>query len=60
MKRAIVTGAAAGIGRAIAERAAAAGYQVGVLDIDADGAQAVVDSLEGAIALVADVTDPAA
>jgi len=57
VKRAIVTGAAAGIGRVIAERAAAAGYQVGVLDLDAEGARAVADTLDGAIALTADVTD---
>ena len=38
-KNAIVTGAARGIGRAIAQRLAAEGGRVAILDIDADGAQ---------------------
>jgi 2-dehydro-3-deoxy-L-rhamnonate dehydrogenase (NAD+) len=44
---AIVTGAATGIGEAIARRLAAAGAAVAVADLDADGATSVADSLGG-------------
>ncbi len=54
----IVTGAARGLGKSIAEHAARAGYRVGVLDVVPEQAQAVADNLAG-IALVADVCDPA-
>ena len=54
----IVTGAGAGIGESIARYAAAAGYRVGVLDIDSDSAAAVAESLPDAMALVAAVNDP--
>lgn len=58
--RTIVTGAASGFGRAIAEAYAAEGARVGVLDIDADGAAAVAAVIgPAAIALAADVTDAA-
>ena len=40
-KRAVVTGAAQGIGRAIAQRLAAEGARVAALDIDEAAAQAV-------------------
>lgn len=57
---AIITGAGAGIGRAIAETFAAAGAAVVVSDRDADTAQAVVDAIETqagkALAVVCDVT----
>lgn len=59
-KRTIVTGAASGFGRAIAETFAAEGARVGVLDIDADGAASVAAAIgPAAIALTADVTDGA-
>lgn len=54
---AIVTGGAAGIGRATVERFVAEGARVAVLDVDAEGAAAVADSI-GGVAVVADVADP--
>lgn len=57
-RRAIVTGGGHGIGEAIAARLAGAGYVVGVLDLNAQAAEAVAGRLDGAQALVADVTDP--
>ncbi len=56
MATALVTGAAHGLGTAIAELAAKRGYTVGVLDLDLDEAQAVAGPI-GGIALAADVTD---
>src|SRR5579875_3263124 len=57
---ALVTGAAQGIGAAIATRLAAGGAKVGVLDLQRDAAQQVADeiSAEGgtALALGADVS----
>lgn len=58
MKTALVTGAAAGIGRAIAELAAARGYRVAVVDIDAASAEATAATLPNAIGIGADVRDP--
>jgi len=53
---AIVTGAATGIGEAIARRLARAGATVAVVDLDLDGARKVAASLGGgAFALEADV-----
>jgi NAD(P)-dependent dehydrogenase (short-subunit alcohol dehydrogenase family) len=57
----VVTGAAGGIGRALALRCAAEGARVAVTDIQAEGLAAVGDELGAAgLALPADVTDSAA
>jgi NAD(P)-dependent dehydrogenase (short-subunit alcohol dehydrogenase family) len=56
-KVAIITGAGAGIGEAIARAFAAEGAHVVVSDIDAGRAQRVADSLPSAIAVTADVRD---
>jgi NAD(P)-dependent dehydrogenase (short-subunit alcohol dehydrogenase family) len=53
-KRVVVTGAAAGIGEAVALRCAAEGARVAVLDVDADGARRVAEAV-GGVAVVADV-----
>lgn len=59
-KRAIVTGAGAGLGRAIAERFAAEGARVAVLDIDESAARAVASGVGGeALGLHADVSNDA-
>lgn len=55
-RRALVTGGASGIGRAIAVRLAAAGAAVTVLDVDPDGANEVAAAL-GGTPLVADLSD---
>jgi NAD(P)-dependent dehydrogenase (short-subunit alcohol dehydrogenase family) len=57
MRTAIVTGAGAGLGAAIAARAAKLGYRVGVLDLDLARAQAVAAELLDGVALQADVSD---
>ena len=53
-KRALITGAARGIGRATAERLAAEGARVALVDVDAEALAGVG---EGALALHADVRD---
>lgn len=58
---ALVTGAAVGIGRAIALRLAREGLAIGVLDVDAEGAARVAGEIEAAgakgLALAASVAD---
>lgn len=56
---AIVTGAAQGIGRAIAEKLAAEGAVVAVADLNAAGAEEVAAGLDRAMAVEVDVSDPA-
>ena len=61
---AVVTGAASGMGRAIAERLAANEHRVGVLDLDgetaSEAAEAITESGGRALAMKVDVTDRAA
>ena len=57
---AIVTGAAAGIGRAVAERFASAGACVAVADVNFPGAQDVASRIgHSSFAVQADVSNPA-
>jgi 2-hydroxycyclohexanecarboxyl-CoA dehydrogenase len=62
-KTALVTGAAAGIGRAISLRLAREGNAIGVLDLNLEGCEAVVAEIEAAggkaIALQASIADRA-
>jgi NAD(P)-dependent dehydrogenase (short-subunit alcohol dehydrogenase family) len=56
---ALVTGAAKGIGQAIAEALAANGARVAFTDIDLEGARQAAAQVNGALALRLDVTDRA-
>ena len=58
-RRAVVTGAASGIGAACARRLAAAGAEVVVVDLSSDGARAVAEEV-GGTALALDLGDMAA
>jgi NAD(P)-dependent dehydrogenase (short-subunit alcohol dehydrogenase family) len=58
MKRAIVTGAGRGIGLAIAQRLAAEGWVVGVLDTNEADVNNTVATIPHSIALVADISQP--
>ena len=55
---AIVTGAARGIGRAIADRLSASGARVAIWDIDGEAAENTAASIVNAVDFTADVTDP--
>ena len=57
VKRALVTGAAHGLGATIARTLADAGYAVGVCDHDGAAAMRAAQSMPNATAIVADVTD---
>lgn len=59
-RTALVTGAANGIGAAIAQALVGAGYRIAVLDLDAAQVNDRCTALAGAIPLVADVTDEGA
>jgi NAD(P)-dependent dehydrogenase (short-subunit alcohol dehydrogenase family) len=56
-KNAIVTGGAAGIGRAISERLARDGARVAIFDVNAEGAAQLAGQLEWAVAHTVDVSD---
>ncbi len=58
-RRALVTGAASGIGHACATRLAEDGAEVFALDRDGDGSAAIASAV-GGTALVADLSDPTA
>lgn len=59
-KKALITGAARGIGRAFAEAYVREGAQVAIADVNHDGAQRAADAIgAAAIAVALDVTDQA-
>jgi NAD(P)-dependent dehydrogenase (short-subunit alcohol dehydrogenase family) len=53
----IVTGAASGIGRTLAEEFAGAGARVVLFDRDAEGVRAAADSLPDGVGVTVDITD---
>jgi NAD(P)-dependent dehydrogenase (short-subunit alcohol dehydrogenase family) len=59
MDSCVVTGAARGIGRGIAERMVARGYAVVVTDVDGDGARRTAEEIGASVGLEQDVRDPA-
>ena len=60
MKTIIVTGASSGIGRATAEKFLGEGWKVGLIARRAERLEEIARGHENAVALPADVTDPAA
>lgn len=56
-KRLLVTGGGSGIGAAVAARFTAEGGRVAILDLDGDRARATASGLEGAVAVIGDVSD---
>ena len=54
---AVITGAANGIGASLAQHAARAGYDLVLVDIDADGLRTLQDSLSGTVEVVISRTD---
>ncbi|MEN8040985.1 MAG: SDR family oxidoreductase [Actinomycetota bacterium] len=56
----VVTGAAGGLGTAIAHRCAAGNARVAMLDIDRDRLESASKSVEGSLPIVCDITDPVA
>jgi NAD(P)-dependent dehydrogenase (short-subunit alcohol dehydrogenase family) len=59
MDSCVVTGAARGIGRGIAERMVARGYAVVVTDVDGEGARRTASEIGAAVGLEQDVRDAA-
>ncbi|HAU01950.1 MAG TPA: short-chain dehydrogenase, partial [Porticoccaceae bacterium] len=60
MRRAIVTGGASGLGADMATALVAAGYQVGVMDLDRERTEAFCSLLGNSVPLVASVSDSVA
>tara|TARA_Y100001934_G_scaffold283336_1_gene402281 strand:+ start:2713 stop:3453 length:741 start_codon:yes stop_codon:yes gene_type:complete len=58
VKTMLITGAAHGLGAAIARAADSDGYRVGVLDLVAEECEALAGSLSAGVPLCADVRDP--
>ena len=59
MRRAIVTGAAAGLGADMAEALVAAGYHVGIMDLNQQQTEETAARIGGStVPLVANVSDP--
>jgi NAD(P)-dependent dehydrogenase (short-subunit alcohol dehydrogenase family) len=58
-RTALITGAAGGIGRAVAQALAAEGVRVALLDRDPAGLAATAAACAGSVSVVADVTDEA-
>jgi NAD(P)-dependent dehydrogenase (short-subunit alcohol dehydrogenase family) len=56
-RTALITGAASGIGAALARALAARGMRLGLVDVDGDRLAKVAEALPGAVAEVADVRD---
>lgn len=57
---ALITGGSSGIGAAIAAQADREGYQVALMDTNAEGVRATAARLEAGVPLVCDITDEAA